>query len=124
MDRLFLNQNRKDSIVVSQPFMDNKSRVFFNKKPAYLLKVRGDSMQKVGILDGDLIAVKKTDQASHGDIAVTKLGNNGAQNGLRLRNGRYRLASHVVTCEPLLLDSGEITVEGVFVGLVQGNTRH
>lgn len=35
----------------------------FTDKPDYLLKVRGLSMRDIGILEGDLIAVKKTEKA-------------------------------------------------------------
>ena len=35
----------------------------FSAKPDFLLKVRGMSMRDAGILDGDLLAVKKADSA-------------------------------------------------------------
>ena len=44
----------------------------FSAKPDYLLKVRGLSMRDVGILDGDLLAVKKTDSAKNGQIVVAR----------------------------------------------------
>ena len=45
----------------------------FSAKPDYLLKVRGMSMRDAGILDGDLLAVKKTDSARDGQIVVARL---------------------------------------------------
>src|ERR1700756_1795448 len=41
---------------------------------AYLLRVRGESMQKIGILDGDLVVVKPQDVADDGDIVVALVG--------------------------------------------------
>jgi repressor LexA len=46
----------------------------FSAKPDYLLKVRGMSMRDVGILDGDLLAVKKAESARNGQIVVARLG--------------------------------------------------
>jgi repressor LexA len=45
----------------------------FTAKPDYLLQVRGMSMRDAGILDGDLLAVKKTDSARDGQIVVARL---------------------------------------------------
>ena len=46
----------------------------FSAKPDFLLKVRGLSMRDVGIMDGDLLAVKKTDSARNGQIVVARIG--------------------------------------------------
>ncbi len=46
---------------------------FFYPTPDYLLSVRGMSMKDAGILDGDLLAVHKTDQARNGDIIVARI---------------------------------------------------
>ncbi len=46
----------------------------FSATPDYLLKVRGMSMRDAGILDGDLLAVKKSDPAKNGQIVVARLG--------------------------------------------------
>ena len=42
------------------------SSSMFDIKPDYLLRVTGDSMINVGIMDGDLIAVQKTKNAQQG----------------------------------------------------------
>lgn len=41
---------------------------------AYLLRVRGESMVGAGIGDGDLVLIKPTADANHGDIVVASLG--------------------------------------------------
>ena len=46
---------------------------FFHPKADYLLMVHGESMKDVGILDGDLLAVHRTDQARNGDIVVARI---------------------------------------------------
>ncbi len=46
---------------------------FFSPRADYLLRVRGDSMVDAGILDGDLLAVHKTQQATNGQIVVARI---------------------------------------------------
>ncbi len=47
---------------------------FFHPSADYLLRVNGMSMKDAGILDGDLLAVHKTDQAHNGQIVVARIG--------------------------------------------------
>ena len=48
---------------------------FFHPKADFLLEVRGDSMIKIGIFEGDLIAVPdKTQVARNGEIVVARVG--------------------------------------------------
>ena len=46
----------------------------FSARPDFLLKVRGESMRDAGIMDGDLLAVKKIESAKNGQIVVARLG--------------------------------------------------
>lgn len=48
---------------------------FFSPKADFLLTVHGMSMKDIGILDGDLLAVHKTDQVRNGDIVVARIDN-------------------------------------------------
>lgn len=43
------------------------------RKDVFLLHVRGDSMERAGILEGDLVIVKPTREAKNGDIVVALL---------------------------------------------------
>lgn len=45
----------------------------FQPQADYLLTVHGYSMKDVGILDGDLLAVHRTDQARNGQIVVARI---------------------------------------------------
>lgn len=47
---------------------------FFSPSADYLLRVHGQSMKDAGILDGDLLAVHRTDQARNGQIVVARIG--------------------------------------------------
>lgn len=47
---------------------------FFSPSADYLLRVHGMSMKDAGILDGDLLAVHRTDQVRNGQIVVARIG--------------------------------------------------
>lgn len=64
----------------------------------FMLRVQGYSMIKAGILDGDLLIVRSTNQASNGDIVVALVGNEvtvkrlvktGRQSYLKAENPQY-----------------------------------
>ncbi|MCV6620301.1 MAG: transcriptional repressor LexA [Cellvibrionaceae bacterium] len=46
---------------------------FFHPTADFLLKVHGESMRNIGILDGDLIAVHKTERVHNGQIVVARI---------------------------------------------------
>ncbi len=99
----------------------NVDPTLFSAKPDYLLKVRGMSMRDVGILDGDLLAVKKVDHAKNGQIVVARLGDD-------VTVKRYRKSGSVIELLPENPDFKTILVEpqrddfaleGLAVGLLR-----
>ena len=46
----------------------------FGAKPDYFLKVRGDSMDKLGLKSGDIVAMQRTDEARNGSVVVARIG--------------------------------------------------
>ena len=92
----------------------------FSARPDYLLKVRGMSMRDAGILDGDLIAVKKTDQARNGQIVVARLGDD-------VTVKRYRKSETMIELLPENPDfktihvqpHDDFSLEGLAVGLMR-----
>lgn len=59
----------------------------------FMLRVRGDSMTEAGILDGDLVVVRRQAEAADGDIVVALLGDEATvkrfhrdRNGVRTRD--------------------------------------
>lgn len=45
----------------------------FSQQPDFLLRVRGLSMKDAGILEGDLLAVRKTSEIRNGSISVVRI---------------------------------------------------
>ncbi len=46
---------------------------FFTPSADFFLRVHGESMKNIGIMDGDLLAVHKSTQARNGDIVVARI---------------------------------------------------
>ena len=90
----------------------------------FLLRVKGDSMIDAGILDGDVVAVRKADTASNGDIVVALAGDDEALDEATVKryfreSGRIRLQPENPTLEPIYARHVQIIgrVVGVFRAL-------
>ena len=91
----------------------------------FLLRVTGDSMIEAGILDGDIVVVRKQDDARAGEIVVALVGDDESADEAtvktfhREKNGRVRLQPENAALEPLFPEHVEILgkVTGVFRSL-------
>jgi len=96
---------------------------FFHPRVDFFLQVRGMSMKDAGILDGDLLAVHKTDQANNGDIIVARLDDEVTVK--RLRKGRNKFQIELLpendTFKPIEIDLREqpFAIEGLSVGVIR-----
>jgi repressor LexA len=93
----------------------------FSSKPDFLLKVRGWSMRDAGIMDGDLLAVKKVDSAKNGQIVVARIGDD-------VTVKRYKKTGSIVELLPenpdfkvIRVDTevDDFALEGLAVGLMR-----
>jgi len=86
----------------------------------FALKVRGDSMKDAGILDGDLVVVRKVDHADSGEIVVALLGEEATVKRLEKRSDRVVLHPANATMGPIPVGpEDEFRVLGVVIGLVR-----
>ena len=99
----------------------NVDTSLFPAKPDYLLKVRGMSMRDVGILDGDLLAVKKADQAKNGQIVVARLGDDVTVKRYRKSGSMIELLPENPDFEPIRVEAAkdDFVLEGLAVGLLR-----
>jgi repressor LexA len=93
----------------------------FSQRPDYLLKVRGTSMRDAGILEGDLLAVKKTTQARDGQIVVARLGDDVTVKRLRYTAEGLQLLPENPAFKPIDVhrDRDDFALEGIAVGLIR-----
>jgi len=93
----------------------------FSARPDYLLKVRGLSMRDAGILDGDLLAVKKIDTAKNGQIVVARLGDDVTVKRFRKTGSIIELLPENPDFKPIRVESNtdNFALEGLAVGLLR-----
>lgn len=93
----------------------------FQRRPDYLLKVRGLSMRDAGILDGDLLAVHRTAEVRNGQIAVVRLGEEVTVKRWQRNGHRIELLPENPDFQPIIIDGSTdaFTVEGIGVGLIR-----
>ena len=84
---------------------------------AYLLRVRGESMKNVGIIEGDLVVVRPQDTADDGDIVVALVGEEATVKRYFREADHVRLQPENDEMEPIR--SREVRVLGRVVGLMR-----
>jgi repressor LexA len=96
---------------------------FFKPAADYFLRVQGDSMQDVGILDGDLLAVHRTDVASNNDIVVARIDDEVTVKRFRRGSSKYivELLPENADYAPIRVDLREqpFAIEGLSVGVLR-----
>ncbi|HMY99350.1 MAG TPA: transcriptional repressor LexA [Burkholderiaceae bacterium] len=112
------------SPILAQEHIDQSYTVeahLFARKPDYLLKVRGMSMRDAGILDGDLLAVQRANDAKNGQVVVARLGEEVTVKRFRRgKNGIELIPENpdfeIIHVRP---EQDQFTLEGIAVGLIR-----
>ena len=111
------------SPILAQEHIDRTYYVetsLFQRKPDYLLKVRGMSMRDAGIMDGDLLAVQATKEAKNGQIVVARLGEDVSVKRFRRNKDVIELHAENPDFQTIVVEPGEaFEIEGLAVGLIR-----
>lgn len=93
----------------------------FSPRAHFLLRVEGDSMEGVGILDGDLVAVHRTPEARDGQIVVARIDDEVTVKRLRIRRERVQLHAENPAYAPIEVDPRRtaFAIEGLYVGVIR-----
>ncbi|MFO7190464.1 MAG: transcriptional repressor LexA [Pseudomonadota bacterium] len=93
----------------------------FKPRVDYLLKVRGMSMRDAGILDGDLLAVHRTEDVRSGQIVVARLQDEVTVKRLKRRGAVVELLPENPDFEPIVVDPRNefFAIEGLAVGVIR-----
>ncbi len=84
----------------------------------FALEVRGDSMIEAGILDGDMVLLKRTDAADTGDIVVALIDDEEATlKRFRRRGASIALEPANTAYEVRILPPNRVRIQGKLVGL-------
>ena len=86
-----------------------------------MLRVKGASMQDIGILDGDLLVVHKTGDARSGQIVVARLGEEVTVKRLKRRGREITLVAENAAFPPIVVDPARtpFSIEGIAVGVIR-----
>ncbi len=86
----------------------------------FALEVKGDSMIGAGILDGDVVLIKKTDTADSGDIVVALVDNEEATlKRLRKRGNSIALEAANPAYETRIFGPDRVRIQGKLVAMVR-----
>jgi repressor LexA len=111
------------SPILAQEHVDRTYHVessLFQRRPDYLLKVRGMSMRDAGIIDGDLLAVHVTKEVKNGQIVVARLGDDVTVK--RFWRGSHGIELHAENPDFKTIQvapSDPFEIEGLAVGLIR-----
>jgi repressor LexA len=110
---LLAEENVEDYLAVPEPLSRGGEE--------FLLRVKGDSMVDVGILDGDILVVHRQESAQNGEIVVALAGEDESASEATVKrffreSGRVRLQPENDALEPIFADYVQILgkVTGVF----------
>lgn len=111
------------SPILAQEHVDQTYYVessLFQRRPDYLLKVRGMSMRDIGIMDGDLLAVQTAREAKNGQIVVARLGEEVTVKRYRRTKDHIELQAENPEFKTIVVQPGEaFEIEGLAVGLIR-----
>lgn len=103
------SQEQPDVLTLDDYLIDDPNR-------AALVRVRGDSMKDVGLLDGDLVVVETSSATKAGDIVVAVVDGEITVKTLRLdRKGLFFLEPANPAFEPIK-PRGSLEIVGVVIG--------
>lgn len=113
------------SPLLAQEHIEEMCRIppdLFRPAADFLLRVEGDSMVDAGILDGDLLAVRKTPDATNGAIVVARIDDDVTVKRFRRKSrSKVLLEAENRNYEPIEVDlkSQELVIEGLSVGVIR-----
>ena len=106
---LLAEQNVEDELAVPETLRGD-----------FLLRVRGESMIEAGILDGDIVVVRRAQDARNGEIVVALVGDDESADEATVKTfykekGRIRLQPENAALEPIY--AGHVEILGKVVGV-------
>ena len=86
-------------------------------KDLFALRVRGESMINAGILDGDIVIIRRTPVAENGDIVVALIEDAATVKRFYKEKGHFRLQPENDEMEPIIVDS--VSILGRVISLMR-----
>ena len=91
-----------------------------NKSVDFFLRVQGESMMDAGILDNDLVGVRKTKNAENGEIVVARLEDEVTLKRFKKDSSGIRLVAENKSFSDIRVDeTSNFSIEGKAVGIIR-----
>jgi repressor LexA len=93
----------------------------FKPNADFLLRVSGMSMRDIGIMDGDLLAVHKTQDVRNGQVVVARIDDEVTVKRLKKQGNTVQLLPENSEFSPIVVNLREqnFTIEGLAVGVIR-----
>jgi repressor LexA len=93
----------------------------FKPNADFLLRVSGMSMKDIGIMDGDLLAVHKTQDVRNGQVVVARIDDEVTVKRLKKQGNTVQLLPENSEFSPIVVNLREqnFTIEGLAVGVIR-----
>lgn len=93
----------------------------FKPNADFLLRVSGMSMKDIGIMDGDLLAVHKTQDVRNGQVVVARIDDEVTVKRWKKQGSIVQLLPENSEFQPIVVDTRQqsLTIEGLAVGIVR-----
>ncbi|MBW8191231.1 transcriptional repressor LexA [Neiella marina] len=93
----------------------------FRPQADFLLRVSGESMKDIGILDGDLLAVHSTQVARNGQVVVARVEEDVTVKRLQQNGHKVLLLAENPEFDPIEVDlrQQQFSIEGLAVGVIR-----
>ena len=86
----------------------------------FFLRVKGNSMKDIGIIENDLVGVKKASTAENGSVVVARLEDEVTLKRFVQENGTIKLVAENKNYDDILIDQNSgFSLEGIAVGVVR-----
>ena len=120
-----LNVPLVGTVAAGQPILANENceeyfsipSNFFEGDDLFMLNVKGSSMIKIGMFDGDKVVVKKQETADNGDIVVALVDDSATVKRFFKRNGKIIRPPENDDMEDFIFD--DVQILGKVVGLMR-----
>ncbi|EQB99966.1 transcriptional repressor LexA [Photorhabdus temperata] len=110
--------------LLAQEHIESHYRIdpaLFKPSADFLLRVNGMSMKNIGIMDGDLLAVHKTQDVRNGQVIVARIEDEVTVKRFKQTGNKVELLAENPEFKPIVVDLRErsLTIEGLAVGVIR-----
>ncbi|OCG27316.1 repressor LexA [Gilliamella sp. wkB108] len=122
-----IGQVAAGSPILAQEHIESHYQVdpsLFKPHADFLLRVQGMSMKDIGILDGDLLAVHKTQDVKNGQVVVARIDDEVTVKRLSRKGKHVHLLAENSDFSPIEVDLEQqnFAIEGLAVGIIRNGS--